>query len=80
LYVGVTNDLAVRIQQHYENRGNKKSFAGRYYCYDLIYFERFQYIDHAIASEKEIKKWRRAKKEALINSMNPSWNTLDIHD
>jgi putative endonuclease len=80
LYVGVTNDLSVRIQQHYENRGNKESFAGRYYCYNLIYYERFQYINDAIAREKEIKKWRREKKEVLINSMNPKWEFLDIRE
>jgi putative endonuclease len=78
LYVGVTNDLSVRIQQHYENRGNKESFAGRYYCYNLIYYERFQYINDAIAREKEIKKWRREKKEKLISSMNPKWDFLVV--
>ena len=41
LYTGMTNDLSVRVQQHYENRGNKKTFAGRYYCYKLLYFEMF---------------------------------------
>lgn len=80
LYVGVTNDLSVRIQQHYENRGNVESFAGRYYCYNLIYYERFQYINDAIAREKEIKKWRREKKEVLINSMNPKWDFLDVRE
>ncbi|MEL7004451.1 MAG: GIY-YIG nuclease family protein [Bacteroidota bacterium] len=77
LYVGVTNSLVTRMQQHYENRGNKKTFAGRYFCYNLIYWERFQYIQHAIDREKEIKKWRREKKEALISSFNPSWKFLN---
>lgn len=53
LYTGVTNDLTTRLQQHYENRGNKSSFAGKYFCYNLLYWERFQYIDHAIEREKE---------------------------
>ena len=78
LYIGVTNDLSHRIQQHYENRGIKESFAGGYYCYNLIYYERFQYIDQAIAREKEIKKWRREKKEKLINSVNPNWDFIDV--
>ena len=79
LYIGVTNDLSTRMQQHYENRGDKKTFAGRYYCYCLIYRERYTYINHAIDREKELKKWRREKKEALINSMNPKWDFLDPH-
>jgi putative endonuclease len=79
LYVGVTNDLHTRIQQHYENRGNHKSFAGRYYCYFLIYYERFSNINHAIEREKQIKKWRREKKEKLINSLNPKWEFIDPH-
>ena len=77
LYIGVTNDLSIRMNQHYENRGSHESFAGKYYCYNLIYWERFQYIQHAIEREKEIKKWSRLKKEALINSLNPKWYFLN---
>jgi putative endonuclease len=77
LYIGVTNDLSIRMNQHYENRGSNESFAGKYYCYNLIYWERFQYIQHAIEREKEIKKWNRQKKEALINSLNPKWDFLN---
>jgi len=51
----VTNDLKVRIQQHYQNRGKKSSFAGRHYCYKLIYFELFSGIKQAIEREKQIK-------------------------
>jgi putative endonuclease len=79
LYIGVTNDLSTRIQQHYENRGNPKSFAGRYYCYFLLYYERFTNINHAIEREKQIKKWRREKKEKLIISLNPKWEFIDPH-
>lgn len=77
LYIGVTNDLERRLDEHYRNRGNKKSFAGRYYCYKLLYWEWFDCIDHAIEREKELKKWSRKKKEALINSLNPSWEFLN---
>ena len=77
LYVGVTNDLAIRIAQHYENRGNNNSFAGKYYCYNLVYYEHFTHIEQAIAREKEIKKWRREKKIALIESTNPDWKFLN---
>jgi putative endonuclease len=77
LYVGVTNNLGTRLQQHYEERGRAKTFAGRYFCFHLLYYERFTYIQHAIDREKEIKKWRRAKKEALINAFNPEWTFLN---
>jgi putative endonuclease len=62
LYVGVTNDLRRRLYEHKENKGNGKSFTGKYYCYNLVYYEHFSHIDHAIEREKEIKKWRREKK------------------
>jgi len=78
LYVGMTNDLYTRFVQHYENRGLKSSFAGKYYCYNLIYFERFDRAIDAIDREKEIKKWRREKKENLIGSTNPKWQFFDI--
>ena len=77
LYIGVTNDIERRLKEHYDNRGNVKTFAGRYYCYKLLYFERFQYINNAIAREKELKKWSRKKKEELINSVNPNWDFIN---
>ncbi|PWK78488.1 putative endonuclease [Mucilaginibacter oryzae] len=77
LYIGVTNDIAVRVSQHHENKGTQKSFTGKYYCYHLVYYEHFTHIEHAIAREKEIKKWRREKKEALIASTNPTWTFLN---
>ena len=77
LYIGVTNDIAVRLRQHKEKKGTLKSFAGKYYCYNLVYFEHFSNIEHAIEREKEIKKWRREKKDALIASTNPDWIFLN---
>ena len=77
LYIGVTNDLSRRLYEHKENKGTTKSFTGKYYCYNLIYYERFSHIDHAIEREKEIKKWRREKKEALIATTNPGWIFLN---
>ncbi len=77
LYVGMTNDLADRMLKHYQNRGQKKTFAGRYYCYILIYYEEFRRPIHAIEREKQLKRWSRAKKEALINSINPGWHSLN---
>ena len=77
LYTGVTNNLYTRIQEHYFNRGKKETFAGRYYCYNLIYYERFNDVNHAIQREKEIKGWTRAKKLNLIKRNNPKLNFLN---
>lgn len=77
LYTGVTNNLAQRLIEHYSNRGQPETFAGKFYCYNLIYYEIFQYVNNAIAREKEIKGWRREKKLALIKSMNPDWVFLN---
>lgn len=76
-YIGVTNDLARRLQEHYQNSGDKKSFAGRYYCYHLIYFERHLSPDHAIEREKQLKGWSRRKKEELIKKQNPLLKSLN---
>jgi putative endonuclease len=77
LYTGVTNSLDARISAHYINKGKKRTFAGRYKCYNLIYIEFFQYVNDAIAREKQIKNMSREKKEALINHFNPDWNFLN---
>jgi putative endonuclease len=62
LYTGVTKDLQRRMLEHYENRGKKETFAGKYFCYNLIYFETFNDIRQAIEREKEIKDLSREKK------------------
>jgi putative endonuclease len=74
LYIGVTNSLPRRLGQHYENRGNNDTFAGRYFCYNLLYYEQFADIKAAISREKELKGWTRAKKDALIATLNPAWD------
>ena|SRR5271156_6423508 len=74
LYVGVTKDLRIRMLQHREGRPG--SFTARYNIDRLVYFERFQYILNAIAREKELKDWNRARKIALIESVNPTWEDL----
>ena len=71
LYTGVTNNLSQRLIEHWMNRGDPASFAGNYYCYNLIYFEEYRYIYNAIAREKEIKGWRKEKKLKLIRTKNP---------
>src|SRR5690606_5119140 len=78
LYTGVTNNLAVRLSQHHEdNVTDRKTFAGKYFCYNLIYFERFDNINYAIEREKEIKGWKRERKVTLINEFNPGWKFLN---
>jgi len=69
LYVGVTNSLARRVYKH-EN-GLMKGFTKKYNCHYLIYYECFTNINLAIKREKEIKGWRREKKDALIATTNP---------
>mgnify|MGYP002640501047 FL=1 len=78
LYTGVTNNLPYRLWQHKDDaKHSKDTFAGKYNCYNLVYYEHFDYIDHAIDREKEIKGWTRKKKELLINSFNSEWQFLN---
>ncbi len=77
LYTGITNDIAQRLVEHYLMRGKPSTFAGKYFCYNLLYYESYQYVEDAIAREKEIKKWRRAKKDTLITNFNPNWKFLN---
>lgn len=74
LYIGVTNDLRRRVFEHQENKGENKTFAGRSYCYNLVYYERFENIIEAIDREKQLKKWSRKKKVELIERLNPKWS------
>ncbi|HEY4698495.1 MAG TPA: GIY-YIG nuclease family protein [Gallionella sp.] len=74
MYVGVTNNLERRIYEH----KNKlvKGFTEKYNVNKLVYFEVTGDVMAAIAREKEIKKWRREKKDALVNATNPEWVDL----
>ena len=74
MYVGVTNNLERRLYEH----KNKlvKGFTGKYNVNKLVYFEETQDVTAAIAREKEIKKWRREKKNQLVNRMNLNWKDL----
>ncbi|PRY07840.1 putative endonuclease [Pontibacter ummariensis] len=80
LYTGVTNDLRVRLDQHKVNRGKPESFAGRYYCYQLLYYEWYTYVQHAIEREKELKLLSREQKMTLIKSENPYLRFLKVDD
>jgi len=74
LYVGVTNDLYRRVDEH--RSGTNPGFTTKYKINRLVYFEHFEDISDAIAREKEIKGWVRRKKIALIETQNPKWSDL----
>ena len=78
LYIGVTNGLKRRLYEHkQDSEGKKNTFAGKYNTIYLVYYERFQYIEHAIKREKQLKGWKRDKKDKLITDFNPIWNFLN---
>ncbi len=74
LYIGVTNDLPKRIEQHRAKAVS--SFTKRFNCFELVWFERFENIEDARAFELRVKKWNRAWKVTRIVERNPRW--LDL--
>jgi putative endonuclease len=74
MYVGITNDLERWLYEH--KRKLFKGFTEKYNLDKLVHFEETQDVTAAIAREKEIKKWRREKKNQLVNKMNPTWKDL----
>jgi len=76
LYTGVTSKLRGRHSQHKEPGPEGDSYTARYNLTRLVYFERYDYINNAIAREKQIKRWSRKKKVVLIERMNPKWDDL----
>jgi len=77
LYTGVTNDLERRCYEHKQKK--IKGFTQKYNVDILVYFEKFDLIDLAIAREKQIKGYSRMKKDVLINTFNPEWKELFIN-
>jgi len=75
LYLGVTNNLARRVQEHKEHM-NPKSFSARYNVEKPVWHQAHESIIAAIAREKKLKNWKRAWKDALIAGMNPAWRDL----
>lgn len=75
LYIGVTNDLERRLDEHRRTTCDG-SFTDRYNIRRLVYVEDYDDVDDAITREKQVKKWRREKKVALIESQNPEWRDL----
>ena len=74
LYVGVTSDLARRVEEHQTGVGSR--FAAKYGCKRLVWFEGHDRIERAITREKTIKKWPRQWKINAIEETNPDWNDL----
>ena len=74
LYTGITNNLRRRVREHKELRAH--GFTSKYNIDRLVHFESFGDVRNAIEREKQIKAWTRAKRVALIESMNPKWNDL----
>ena len=74
LYIGMTNDLLRRIIEHRE--GKIAGFSKKYGCNKLVYYEHYAWVQDAISREKQLKKWRRQKKEYLIKTINPGWKDL----
>ena len=71
LYIGMTNDLERRVAHH--KQGSIPGFSSKYRTKQLVYFEETSDVHAAIEREKQLKGWTRAKKIALIESMNPNW-------
>ncbi|MED7788764.1 GIY-YIG nuclease family protein [Francisella sp. 19X1-34] len=76
LYIGVTSDIVKRVYEH----KNKfvDSFSKKYNLNKLVYFEVYENIEEAIIREKQLKKWNRAWKDRIINTMNSDW--VDLYD
>jgi putative endonuclease len=77
LYTGMTNSLDRRVYEHKHHLN--PGFTAKYDCTRLVWFQEFSDVRNAIAREKQIKGWLRAKKLALIESLNPRWTDLAEH-
>lgn len=75
LYIGVTNDIARRLHEHKTHA--IPGFTDRYNVTKLVYVEEYAQVEDAIRREKQLKRWNRAKKEALINAENPAWEEIE---
>ena len=74
MYIGVTNNLTRRVYEH----KNKlvEGFTKKYNINKLVYYEQFFDVNEAIHREKELKKWRREKKDKLVENLNIEWKDL----
>ena len=77
LYIGVTSDLLLRMEQH--QRGVGSAFVKKYAVNPLVYFEEYPLYADAIRRETNLKRWKRGWKIALIEKVNPKWDDLYTH-
>lgn len=75
VYTGITNELQRRLFEHRTGL-DPGSFAWKYQCWKLIWFEEHAIVDEAIRREKQVKKWHREWKDELVAASNPAWNDL----
>jgi putative endonuclease len=78
MYIGVTNDLGRRIFEHRNGLGSE--FAKKYQVRRLVYSEEFEQVEEAIAREKQLKGWKRIRKNELVRAANPEWKDLMPED
>ena len=76
LYTGITNNLERRVSEH--RMKTAKGYTQKYQATKLVYYEAYDDPRDAIAREKEIKGWRRSKKDDLVSQMNPAWDDLAL--
>lgn len=74
MYIGVTNDLKRRLYEHKNELID--GFTKRYHVHKLVYYEAYKEVTDAIAREKQLKSYLRLKKNALVETLNPSWSDL----
>lgn len=74
LYIGVTNNIKRRVEEHRQK--SVPDFTAHYNTRELVHVEPFGSMRAAILREKQLKRWIRAKKIALIESSNPHWKDL----
>ena len=77
MYIGVTNDLGRRVVEHRNGAGSE--FVKKYKLTKLVYAEEFELIEEAIVREKQLKGWKRIRKNELVRAANPRWDAL-MHD
>ena len=71
MYIGVTNDLHRRLYEH--KKELVEGFTKRYHVHKLVYFETYSDVKYAILREKQLKGWKREKKNLLVETKNPEW-------
>lgn len=74
MYIGVTNNLERRLYEHKNELID--GFTKTYHVHKLVYFEETSDVNAALEREKQMKRWRREKKNALVETMNPTWRDL----